>query len=101
MAYLSERLAESSPPPWSSKTGGPSEPAVRQWTRSPSTRTRIGVGSSPYPEVTDSPRAGSIPQTDHDRPAGTVHRDAFSVGDARSEERRVGKECRSRWSPYH
>ena len=26
-----------------------------------------------------------------------VHR----VGDARSEERRVGKECRSRWSPYH
>ena len=23
-----------------------------------------------------------------------------SIG-ARSEERRVGKECRSRWSPYH
>src|SRR5256886_17560933 len=23
------------------------------------------------------------------------------VGKARSEERRVGKECRSRWSPYH
>ena len=23
------------------------------------------------------------------------------VGDSRSEERRVGKECRSRWSPYH
>src|SRR2546425_12098404 len=22
-------------------------------------------------------------------------------GDGRSEERRVGKECRSRWSPYH
>ena len=21
--------------------------------------------------------------------------------DLRSEERRVGKECRSRWSPYH
>ena len=27
---------------------------------------------------------------------GTV----LEVGD-RSEERRVGKECRSRWSPYH
>ena len=30
---------------------------------------------------------------------------AFTAGDgerlARSEERRVGKECRSRWSPYH
>ena len=24
-----------------------------------------------------------------------------SLGNARSEERRVGKECRSRWSPYH
>src|SRR3712207_8889708 len=23
------------------------------------------------------------------------------VGPVRSEERRVGKECRSRWSPYH
>ena len=23
------------------------------------------------------------------------------VGAERSEERRVGKECRSRWSPYH
>ena len=23
------------------------------------------------------------------------------IPDARSEERRVGKECRSRWSPYH
>ena len=26
---------------------------------------------------------------------------AGSVFSARSEERRVGKECRSRWSPYH
>src|SRR3712207_1010469 len=25
----------------------------------------------------------------------------LSVGAVRSEERRVGKECRSRWSPYH
>ena len=24
-----------------------------------------------------------------------------SKEDLRSEERRVGKECRSRWSPYH
>src|SRR5256885_6269572 len=26
---------------------------------------------------------------------------SFSVSSGRSEERRVGKECRSRWSPYH
>ena len=25
----------------------------------------------------------------------------LSVTSSRSEERRVGKECRSRWSPYH
>src|SRR5438876_12183741 len=25
----------------------------------------------------------------------------YKVGIMRSEERRVGKECRSRWSPYH
>src|SRR3712207_9106176 len=38
----------------------------------------------------------------------TAHPAVVSVGesvglvsDARSEERRVGKECRSRWSPYH
>ena len=29
----------------------------------------------------------------HPQPAGICH--------GRSEERRVGKECRSRWSPYH
>ena len=27
--------------------------------------------------------------------------DIISVIKMRSEERRVGKECRSRWSPYH
>src|SRR3712207_4405376 len=27
--------------------------------------------------------------------------DENPTGDHRSEERRVGKECRSRWSPYH
>ena len=26
---------------------------------------------------------------------------AVARATARSEERRVGKECRSRWSPYH
>src|SRR2546422_2700447 len=31
-----------------------------------------------------------------------IVRDAIDRGDPlRSEERRVGKECRSRWSPYH
>src|ERR1035441_200322 len=33
-------------------------------------------------------------------PAGNQG-DCFFVVHGRSEERRVGKECRSRWSPYH
>ena len=28
-------------------------------------------------------------------------KDPLYLGFIRSEERRVGKECRSRWSPYH
>ena len=38
----------------------------------------------------------------HDRRLGTLTPAAGSIGaQIRSEERRVGKECRSRWSPYH
>ena len=29
------------------------------------------------------------------------HQAIDELGLGRSEERRVGKECRSRWSPYH
>src|SRR3989475_7688936 len=32
---------------------------------------------------------------------GEPHVQSHQVGELRSEERRVGKECRSRWSPYH
>ena len=36
------------------------------------------------------------------RPIGSVLREAQALFELlRSEERRVGKECRSRWSPYH
>ena len=45
---------------------------------------------------------------EQDRPAAQVIREfmreyiaAKKSNHARSEERRVGKECRSRWSPYH
>ena len=36
------------------------------------------------------------PFHDDRHPSMKLNRDYF-----RSEERRVGKECRSRWSPYH
>ena len=35
---------------------------------------------------------------DYTQISGTL---IFAPGSVRSEERRVGKECRSRWSPYH
>src|SRR5256885_3228201 len=50
-----------------------------------------------------------LAQLDHVMLAGFTHapvvelseRLATLTGLGRSEERRVGKECRSRWSPYH
>jgi len=36
-----------------------------------------------------------------DNPAVYVTRNPWNTDFTRSEERRVGKECRSRWSPYH
>ena len=30
-----------------------------------------------------------------------IRDEKIAILDTRSEERRVGKECRSRWSPYH
>ena len=32
---------------------------------------------------------------------GVIGKNSTDIDDTRSEERRVGKECRSRWSPYH
>ena len=46
-----------------------------------------------------------IAKGDVDKTLGHIASKARSAGivvtEARSEERRVGKECRSRWSPYH
>src|SRR6266566_10071149 len=54
---------------------------------------------------TDSERARTILERHFgDRSDGAftvVFRLRDGVDRARSEERRVGKECRSRWSPYH
>ena len=46
---------------------------------------------------------GGTPSQLFDSGQGTIHgiRDTEISGRFRSEERRVGKECRSRWSPYH
>src|SRR2546421_1048100 len=49
-------------------------------------------------------RGGEIDENVVDRPllvGSLLEREAGSELPVRSEERRVGKECRSRWSPYH
>src|SRR5258708_24999988 len=62
---------------------------------SDSTRTEKALhraAASISPDEADGADAADGPHP-HDR-GGPYH-------DDRSEERRVGKECRSRWSPYH
>ena len=41
------------------------------------------------------------PMKEFESPEDLYHELIASVRKYRSEERRVGKECRSRWSPYH
>src|SRR5258708_1145828 len=43
----------------------------------------------------------SAQRRNFDGPAGVVYGTVQFATAERSEERRVGKECRSRWSPYH
>jgi len=52
----------------------------------------VALGATSLPEVAE--RAGLEPRA----AARALSR---LVAGGRSEERRVGKECRSRWSPYH
>src|SRR3712207_6982513 len=55
------------------------------------------LGVVPKGHLVETDRSGLV--------AGYIGQTALKVkeivGQARSEERRVGKECRSRWSPYH
>src|SRR5256886_16153321 len=61
-----------------------------------------GAGRVAYLTFDDGPNPGAT-EPILDTLAGLgVPAGFFMVGEhVRSEERRVGKECRSRWSPYH
>src|SRR6266542_6546524 len=65
-------------------------------------RTTLTV-FEPFRAVTNSdylqPAAGV--STDRSGPPGALAPSSRGHRCGRSEERRVGKECRSRWSPYH
>ena len=62
------------------------------------------VTAQPDPQFGNWELGIEYPQEDRDNPfilsEGGMTSVTFFV-DNRSEERRVGKECRSRWSPYH
>src|ERR1035437_4418274 len=59
----------------------------------------IGARSQVYRLIESTARIG-VEVTHFDQRSGWRNREIRRDRDA-SEERRVGKECRSRWSPYH
>src|SRR3712207_7294465 len=56
------------------------------------------AGAESRPVLSVSPEL--VHRVLHNEGAG-YYAQAYRDGVNRSEERRVGKECRSRWSPYH
>src|SRR2546429_7587337 len=62
---------------------------------------RCGIRGT-VPEWQMNPNAGSgVLQLANPNPCGIPAQPSGTTVAMRSEERRVGKECRSRWSPYH
>src|SRR2546422_9284874 len=76
--------------------------AWKQFTKNQGLEIELGVAIS---KVIQSKKYVSIQYTGSDNSSKSLECDRLivSVGRVpnRSEERRVGKECRSRWSPYH
>src|SRR2546429_8711389 len=76
-------------------------PALREWlAKMAASGVRVTVITSEGLALADSQ---SDPHTMENHAERPEIREALANGDglSRSEERRVGKECRSRWSPYH
>ena len=69
----------------------------------PSSKEGGGGGHSPdEPDHTpEEPARSGSGDHSHSSDGDHAHREPTHTDGSRSEERRVGKECRSRWSPYH
>ena len=62
----------------------------------------VGIATLPSSAQNAAPRKPRIAVMSFDYATVRSYSDAmFGTTVDRSEERRVGKECRSRWSPYH
>src|SRR2546430_16858049 len=59
----------------------------------------FGIDAAPHTKVPANDPRGPLDAIDP--VLGLLRIDAVKGSHTRSEERRVGKECRSRWSPYH
>src|SRR3712207_7903475 len=64
-------------------------------------RRRSGARPEIYAYGLRNPYRFSFDRSNGSLAIGDVGQDAVEEISFRSEERRVGKECRSRWSPYH
>src|SRR3712207_7818382 len=78
----------------------------RDWSSDVCSSDLVGrqVGPDPFEQLVGPPPAFAPPKDAPRSAALQPERDVLGhgqVGEQRSEERRVGKECRSRWSPYH
>src|ERR1041385_9548095 len=51
--------------------------------------------------LADLPDLRALMTTQHQATIQDASESVWKLAGSRSEERRVGKECRSRWSPYH
>src|SRR2546425_10749724 len=67
----------------------------------PPLRKRIAVAARPSSALEPLPPVTRMSGTNLARPSDSAAMTLTSAVALRSEERRVGKECRSRWSPYH
>ena len=61
----------------------------------------LRAGLPPLPIRNAAPESANVVRNHAIERASRVHGEGYMSWEGRSEERRVGKECRSRWSPYH
>ena len=102
--------ADASAPIFPSLIADPKEPeffATYLWQRSPRLASKLGsvgfgqtIGVVRARDWQLSIAAGVFSQFDLSSSTADLMNTDYLIG-LRSEERRVGKECRSRWSPYH
>src|SRR3712207_83759 len=110
LALLASAACNAPPEAERSEPRTPEAATSEQTTSPPETtaeRTQAAANENLGPELISAAGRGDAEAVRHllQRGAPVEARDGDRrtplVAAARSEERRVGKECRSRWSPYH